>query len=472
MVDWYKLTLLETAPLTRVNKALYPFTSTGYSLIPQTLEGSDRNDIFVSVFRPPNELLAKIDKANPTTQEWKTIVFPHESEFSQANRITPDLISIRSSPFALVNPALFVNYLSTGNISYVSSSGNNLTFLLSDSKYLDGMDGGPVFITDRNNSAAKTNRCIGLIAGSLKKKSKEGDLTVIVPWNQIVSHLTLASNLPRSPSLIKAVVSSAAQDMFLPWLIFNGVMMIEIHYTNFRKGWGSGILLDETTIVTNMHLLGDDYRTATAWISDDESIPLENLGNPLEGLDMVFFRLTKPISSRRKANPVTLYSGEYKVGQRVRSLGYGLIYPHRTGNQPFQPLTAHGIISKCVSMDLYRQLDQSTMSVVVGEEADERPVLLVSTAGCWNGSSGGALFDLETGHVVSMMTSNGSVNDTGEVIPQLAFSLSSNVLQYALTLVRKGIRKKVSNRVTQLWKLDETHVSSLVETSPSLQAKL
>lgn len=470
MVDWYQLTFLDSAPLISINKALYPFTSTGYTLIPKIGKTSDRNDIYVSVFRPPHDLIAKID--NATTQEWHNIDFPHESEVAQANRVTPDLISVRSSPFALVNPALFVDYFSTGNLSYVSSNDRNLTFLLSDLKFLDGMDGGPVFITDRTQPAAKTHRCIGLVAGSLKKKSKEGDLTVIVPWNQVVSHLKSSYNLPRSLSLAKSTTTSVAHDMFLPWLTFNGVIMIEVYYSTFRKGWGSGILLDESTIVTNMHLLGDDYRTATAWISEQESIPLENLGNPLEGLDMVFFRLTKPISSRRKANPVTLYKGEYKVGQRVRSLGYGLIYPHQTGNLPFQPLTAHGVVSKCLSMDLYRQLDQSTMSVVVDEETNEVPVLLVSTAGCWNGSSGGALFDLETGHVISMMTSNGRVNDTGEVIPQLAFSLPSNILEYALTLVRKGIHKKVSNRVTQLWQLDETHVSSLVETPSALQAKL
>lgn len=441
-IDWYQLSLISSDLLTELNDALSPFTSAGYALLPKAAKNQTRSKISLSILRPPRQLLSKVN-----SNAWQEIEFPADIGGLKAHAAA-NILTFHSSPFALVNPALFLDYLSTGNISYVSTNKNKALFLLSDLRYLDGMDGGPVFLST-------SNQCVGLIAGSLKKNSGEGDLSVIVPWNIVLQHL------------LKRVLSVPAskppfKDFVFPWLMFNGVVMIEVYYSNLRKGWGSGILLDDTTIVSNLHLIGSDCQRATAWISETEYIELDILGNPLNGLDIVFFRLKKSIS---KPRPVTLYQGSYNVGQAVRSLGYGLIYPHRTGDLPFQPLSSNGIVSRAISMDLCQQMDPSTMSVDVDSPSTNNniPVLLVSSAGCWNGSSGGALFDTKTGHVISMMTSNGRVNDTGEVIPQMAFSLPSNIVQYAWDLLRRGETKTVSSRVTALWQLEETHSNAMVE---------
>lgn len=350
------------------------------------------------------------------------------------------ILNVKSSPFALVNPALFVNYHSTGNVSYVTKN-----FILSDIRYLDGMDGAPIF-------SDSSQDCVGLVAGSLKKNSGEGDLTVVVPWYIIQEYL---------PASLKCRAVSETE-FFLPWLVFNGVIMIEVLYGAGRKGWGSGILIDDTTIVSNRHLLGDNYKSVVAWASESKSIPLQSLGSPLEGFDLLYFKLSTPIP---KSRPVSFYNSDYKVGQKVRSLGYGLIYPHRTGNLPFQPLSSQGFISKTISMDLYRQLDLATLSSVAGEENIEAPVMVISSASCWNGSSGGALFDSETGDLVGMMTSNGRVNETGEVIVNMAFSIPGSILKYGWDLIKKGETRQVSNRIEKLWKLEETHASRLVETA-------
>lgn len=461
MVDWYQVSLIGVDHLAELNDILSPLTTSSFTLLPKGKNDKDRSRISLSVLRPPREMITKLKP-----QAWQEVVFPNELEVLKAKHSDPGILSIRSSPYGLVNPAIFMDYLSSGNISYISAGENDkIQFILSDTRYLDGMDGGSAFIS---NSTAESVRCIGLVAGALKKHSGEGDMTVIVPWSTVLKYVT--KHVKHVPSQLSSDLS--VTDFVIPWLSFNGVLMIEVQYTNVRKGWGSGILLDDTTVVSNMHLLGNNHQSATAWISETEYVPLEILGNPLPGLDIMFFKLTKPISSS-KSKPVTLYKGSYKVGQPVRSLGYGLIYPHGTGSLPFQPLTSNGIIARSVCMDLYRDFDLATRSVEVSDSGSQVQaqakskdhVLLVSTAGCWNGSSGGALFDAATGHVISMMTSNGRVNETGEVIPQMAFSLPSEVLQHAWDLLKNGQKKKVSQRVTSLWKLEETHVNSLVEST-------
>lgn len=454
--------MISCDPLTELNDALAPFTSAGYTLLPKAIKNEKRSKITLSVLRPPPQLLSKVKSSR-----WQEIKFPTEIDDTKYKHSNSNILSVRSSPFALVNPALFLDYLSTGNISYISTSKKDkskIIFLLSDLRYLDGMDGGPVFLSE---PTSLTNQCVGLVGGSLKKNTGEGDLTVIVPWSILFQHLI--KRVKSAPAPLK---KKAVSDLVFPWLMFNGVLMIEVYYPNLRKGWGSGILLDDTTVVSNMHLIGDNCKRATAWISENENVELEILGNPLDGLDIVFLRLSKPFS-KNKANPVTLYQGSYNVGQAVRSLGYGLIYPHRTGNMPFQPLSSNGTISRAISMDLLEQVDINTKSVDVDQpptSKNETTVLLVSSAGCWNGSSGGALFDAKTGHVISMMTSNGRVNDTGEVIPQMAFSLPSSIIRYGWDLLRKGQKRSVSQRVTALWQLEETHANAMVETP--LTAKL
>lgn len=452
-VDWYPVSLIGVDHLLEINNALVPFM-TGYSLLPRGHRGLERTKISLSVLKPPREMLAKLDSNN-----WQEIVFPDEMQVLKAKHSDASALNVKSSPFALVNPAIFVNYLSSGNISYIATGeeASAIDFILSDLRYLEGMEGGVAFIS----KPTEATQCIGLVGGCLKKKSGEGDLTVIVPWRIISTILST-----RVKSIPPQTLAKNPINLVYPWLAFNGVVMIEVNYSNVRRGWGSGILLDDKTIVSNMHLLGSDYQRATAWISETEYVALEVLGNPLKGLDMVFFGLTKPIPAKL-AQPVTLYDGPYEVGQAVRSLGYGLIYPHRTGDLPFQPLVSNGLISRVVSMDLFRQIDLKSGSVDVDNQntSNDVPALLVASAGCWNGSSGGALFDAATGHVVSMMTSNGRVNETGDVIPEMAFSLPSNVLRFAWGLLKKKQTQAVSQRLTSLWQLEETHVNAMVETS-------
>lgn len=439
--------------LLETNNALIPFAMSGYSLLPKDQRNRERSKISLSLLKPPQEMLRKL-----STSKWQEIVFADELQTLSTKHRDDGSLKVQSSPFALVNPAIFLNYLSKGNISYIANgdSPDSIDFVLSDLRYLDGMEGGIAFVP----GASGTPQCIGLVGGSLKKLSGEGDLTVVVPWSRILP--ILATRVKNVPPLFK---KTKTIDFFYPWLAFNGVVMIEVNYSGLRKGWGSGILLDDKTIVSNLHLLGKEFKTATAWVSETEYYNLRVLGSPLEGLDMVFFGLSKPIPSRT-AQPVSLYKGDYSIGQAVRSLGYGLIYPRGTGDLPFQPLISNGSISRVVPMNLFRNIDLTTGSVDVNSKSlPDMPALIVASANCWNGSSGGALFDASSGQVVSMMTSNGRVNGTGEVIPQMAFSIPSVIIEFAWQLLKEGKVMKVSQRLISLWQLDETHVNALVETT-------
>jgi S1-C subfamily serine protease len=94
--------------------------------------------------------------------------------------------------------------------------------------------------------------------------------------------------------------------------------------------------------------------------------------------------------------------------------------------------------------------------------------MLCSTAHCWNGSSGGGVFDSRTGELVGIMASNGKV-DNGVIVPDMAFVIPAcGVIDKALQLKQKGKQGKVADRVKDLWALRETHESLFNPAKPKL----
>ncbi|VVT49392.1 uncharacterized protein SAPINGB_P002248 [Magnusiomyces paraingens] len=450
-INWYPVTLQGVEPLTDFNSTLRPFLTTEYELIPKTLgiSMSHSEPLAVTVLQPSKALLDRI------TIEWGQIDFCSDPSLLAANR----KIRIESSPFVLVNPVLFSNYLSIGTLSYLATptatKHSAVTAIFSDARYLDGMDGGPVF-------QDASNTCIGFVAGALHKKSGQGDLSVIVPWDQVYKALSTIVQYP--PDTIQESRQEPSPLDTFTWLAFHGVLLLEVYRDHLRQSWGSGILLADDILVTNSHMIENGYRKITAWISTTESVELEELGNPLPGIDIIFFKVkwgNKMNPKTRVVKPAQLCTDPkaYTPGRKVYSLGYGLIYPRMATGLPLQPLRSLGIISNIVSMPLFTTDSTST------------PVMLVSSACCWNGSSGGAVFDAETGRVISLMTSNGRVNETGQVIPQMAFTLPALVVARGLAMLTENQVIEVNPKVETLWQLRETHESLMVEDKP-LKAKL
>lgn len=59
------------------------------------------------------------------------------------------------------------------------------------------------------------------------------------------------------------------------------------------------------------------------------------------------------------------------------------------------------------------------------------------------------------------MASNGKMKDSGEVIPEMAFLIRAQLIEYALSL-KSPI--KVLKNVEQRWKLEQTHFNQSDES--------
>lgn len=302
-------------------------------------------------------------------------------------------VTITSSPFASAHAALFHGYISSGVISQVLAS-----LVLLDARYLDGMEGGLV------NTAQAS---VGIVLGPLIKSNGEGRLLAAVPWRVLIRHL-----FPVENHLADGLYSYAPG-------LWQGVVSILIRRRQ-AVSWGSGVLIAPDTILTNNHVVRDhEKENIEIWAGDKEQRHVRDIEHPAPGLDLVLMRLDNPILS---LEPVTIAAKDAEEGSRVRSVGFGLFLPRPSS----LPLESRGIVSKHV------------------------PGMLVTSAGCWNGSSGGGLFN-DAGDLVGMMASNVRDNTTGEIMPDLSMSIPASVITGAIRT------KSVSKEVARLWRLEPSY---------------
>lgn len=382
-------------------------------------------------------------------------------------------IYAESSPFSLVNSALFHGYLTTGTIAYVRGTKNAkyATVIMSDMRYLDGMEGGIVFLDEApspppssleqywptataTTTATKGRvhgRTIGLVVGMLHKMTGEGTMTIVAPWPEIFVALQdhmLQPSFDLQPAETSLTTDTPAAAPHAA-ATFEGVVLIVVRLRGGQRMWGSGILLDANTIVTNQHVVGKDWLSVTAWLSHTSEIALRYRGAPMDGLDLAFLEpMNGPIDTA-KFRPAALASSLPPQGTAVRSVGYGLFYPQSL-DEDFRPLSSTGILARVFSMP-----------VVDGDDA-AAPALVVSSAGCWNGSSGGAVLDERTGKVVGVMMSNGKDQISGEVLPDMSFVIPANLVRRALVLLRDGRSVSCTPQSRKLWKLRETYKVTLL----------
>jgi S1-C subfamily serine protease len=405
-IEWSPATIISTHEIPLTAKLINSLTP-NYQLLPSDEHGSSK--ITVSVLQFLDNIVVSL---KPLKIGWPS---------SGAQMV------VESAPFALVNPAVFLGYLSSGTINYVStvlgSYGVPLPVaILTDMKFLEGMEGGIAY--DNKN-------CIlGLVAGCLQKCTKEGSMTVIVPFDLIVEAISSVVRVPVSDSGVIRTREPA----------FHGVATVLVDKPGGVRMWGSGMLLDTNTLVTNLHVV-KDHRKITIWFSKWDKVEARFAGAPIKGLDLAFLNLAQPCELKS----VEISNKTPVPGTKVRSIGYGIFYPHGMGST-VEPLHSEGIISKVIHLPLTT-------------DSKARPAMMISSAGCWNGSSGGGVFDVSDGRLLGMMTSNGRSERGGEIIPEMAFVIPSNLIQRGWSLLRETKTLTVSDRVFKLWELQETHKS-------------
>ncbi|KAL9959039.1 hypothetical protein ACROYT_G036120 [Oculina patagonica] len=104
--------------------------------------------------------------------------------------------------------------------------------------------------------------------------------------------------------------------------------------------------------------------------------------------------------------------------------------------------------------------------------ADNKPVLLQSTAAVHCGASGGALVSMETGELLGMVTSHTKDANLSSSFPHINFSIPTDLLYKLVSAVKSGdvkdtLQSLVSDHMKSVWQLKKT-----VKEKPHITSKL
>lgn len=386
--------------------------------------------------------------------------------YTEANRdlfrpFTPSLVStldpiiVRSSPFNFTNASMFADFVSSGNVNYTFQDGNTLCGLLSDVKYLENMSGAMV--------TTPQDRAVGLLLGNLRKLNGDGDLLVIVPWErllQLFDKINPGSSKRRLPTSVISSQQTMGSIMPVQNAIAGGrsVLPLTLSRGDHGMSWGSCILLNSKTLVTNFHVIRPylEEKGINCEIQTQKSVVrLDNTDEvivPFKSLDLAFIQLSQKHQNQlAHVKPPSLsFSSGLKIGDRVLSSGYGLLL-----NRDFaDPIQSAGHVSSKLELKPFH-------------DSPKIPCMLITSSSCWNGSSGGGLFN-ERGCLVGIICSNaqvfvpalnGDVISKTEKVPLFCLSIP---LELILECYQKKVVESVGNytldsRVEKAWKLETFH---------------
>lgn len=347
-----------------------------------------------------------------------------------------DSIVVRSCPFSDTNLTIFADFKSHGTISQIIGNSEADEGYLSDLKFLDNMAGGVATSSD--------GAVLGLVLGNLRKLNGDGDLTVILPWATIASNLNLMCKPIMLPPDAKTLSNISC------------VFPIILEQNKERISWGSTVLINKTTFVTNLHVVdpflqNKDFRCRILVEKNNYiEIKRSNIKVPFGNLDLVFIILPEHQKDSLSLLPADVGTSLYKG--KVYSVGYGLFY----NEQIRRPLISKGQIS---TMKLTRAL--RTGSVI--------PTMTIATSSCWNGSSGGGLFNSKD-KLVGIICSNAQVfvpsaeNNTSsrtrtskqsEKVPSFCLSIPIELVMACYDLIIHQKKGYLLKPAIDLWNLEQ-----------------
>lgn len=370
-----------------------------------------------------------------------------------------DTIEIVSFPFNFTNPILFSKFKSPGHINYQLKD-NELKSMgyITDIKYLENMLGAMV-----NNKDGS----IGLTFSNIKKFNGDGDLTFILSWKKIF-HI-IGNNFPNNSYLRQSIPLS------LPKLSTQGksVLPIVLTIANYKQTWGSCIMFNKEYLITNTHVLkpyiSNSNRTeCLIYLNDGNNITLSKddiIHSPLAEIDLSFIKLSlknQYLLANDKSLMLVRCSRNHNIGDAVSTVGYGLYF----NKSYLNPIICHGSIS--------------TQENLKFNDNERIPSIIITSASCWNGSSGGGLFN-EAGELIGIICSNAQVNLPNlpnndkkiEKLSRFCFVLPTSVILKCFEMINFNYMSyKVDEEFTNTWNLIGFHEDKIVSNVDERQAKL
>ncbi|KAG0364714.1 hypothetical protein BGZ54_007243 [Gamsiella multidivaricata] len=367
-------------------------------------------------------------------------------------------LTLHGSGFGLIAPSVLINNISQGIVANIihphraarraDEQANSL--ILTDAKFLPGMEGGAV-------SWDETRELAGLSMLPIRRTDGEPvDISLVIPAACIISAISPYIAIPRQallPHHIAALNSSSLVNAR------QAVVMVQVGQT-----WASGVVVSKNGhILTNAHVFTSflDNISNRTWPNLRSGVSLRvRIDSPqqqqwVDDCELVFVSescwdvaLIKipetcmlngflPFLPLRSAEEISKVRPTVK-GTPLFAIGHGIFGP----SSGILPLITSGICSKVVT---YNKV----------------PVMLLSSAPVHRGNSGGVLVNTD-GHFVGLVTGNGKTS-TGRTITHLNFAIpleaiTASVNSYLVDEDRKWLDRlnTPSPRIDDIWSLRGT----------------
>lgn len=362
-------------------------------------------------------------------------------QFVDTDRHEP--IEIVSFPFNISNPILFSEFKLSGHVNYVTPFG-----YFTDTRYIDNITGGVVNLRNKHGTADES---LGLVMSNLKKTNGDGDLMFILSWKRIWASIfkQFPNNghipIPRVNKL-SGTVTSYPQTV-------NSVLLLVIDLT-YRQTWGSCVLFNHEYLITNYHVIAPylDYPSkAKIYLNSTDYLQLtknDYVITKFKDIDLAFIQLSLSNQfklSNKSYSPIN-YTLDYDVSDDVHSVGYGLFF----NEDMVQPIDSQGLL-----------LAKRSSALQINK-ALRVPAMLITSASCWNGSSGGAL--LKRDNFIGLICSNAQIknfdvrlNDfKSEKLSTLCFILPIETILECFKMVKLHTEFELHYEFKNLWNLQDT----------------
>jgi len=343
-------------------------------------------------------------------------------------------VTAHGCPFGALVSLKFHNFMISGALSALLErqqqkrsplSPASSVVALSDLKILPGMEGGVVCLNNNNNNG---NTMIGIVGPPLRAPEAHAELSVVlsatIVLNAAVRNLLVKQKIslksclnPRIPDTISSIntqydtgiirSNGSANTVNIKQkegvFVFLHEALKAVVAVEAKHGWASGVLVSTNGhIVTNAHALPPVFdsisisrkvsRISVSVLVDGKWMAAEVVYVFAAPIDLAILKIIRNNNNNNNNRillpaPAVLLGPSYtlKAGSSVAVAGYPLWRPCTST----RPLVTTG-----------------TAALTVPAGHGDAPAVILTTADVHAGASGGAVFDVETGCLIGVVTSN------------------------------------------------------------------
>ena len=419
-----------------------------------------------------------------------------------------ETVFIVGTPFGGECPSVFYNSLSKGIVSNVV--GKKSEIMITDARCVSGCEGCPVYLKKSHAESIKDNAPYGIVLAPFCWRNGEWiGITVTASLKCILRNLLtvlnkrialtsqnlhdvllgISNNEAKIQNPRDAIVESHQDRSPLVMhsdqgcLSFQGILKTarcSVVMVLCGNTWGSGIVIDieNCLIATCSHVIQDCHETLI--VSGNKS-HAQHLSNVRISWNHPYITQheAQVLYATKEGCPLDFALLKVQPNSELRSLVPRLGADTKQVKSPdlCTPLCKKGEGICVVGFQMFARHLNIGASVVSGvissiSYADDRPVLLQSTAAVHCGASGGALVSMETGELLGMITSHTKDSNLSSSFPHVNFSIPTDLLYKLVSAYKNGViedtvQHLVSGRLASVWQLKNT-----VNEKPHFTSKL